>query len=52
MEVSACVRELALSHIHKECKVAEEVCSDDWLVNVCDQEYPLEVAAKTEVERE
>ena len=32
--------------------MAEKVCSDDWLLDVCDQEYPLEVAAKTEVERE
>ena len=49
--MSGCVRELVLSHVHQECKVPEETCSDDQLLDVCDKEYPLEVATKTEVER-
>jgi hypothetical protein len=51
MEVSGRVHELALSHIDQESKVPKEVCSDDQLRDVCDKEYPLEVTAKTEVER-
>ena len=49
-KVSGRVRELVLSHVHQECKVPEEVCSDDRLLDVCNKEYPLEIVTKTKVE--
>ena len=50
MKARGRIRQLVLSHVHQESKVPEEVCSDDWLLDVGDDEYPLEGAAKAEVE--
>ena len=49
--MSGRIYDLVLSHVHQKSKVPKEVCSDDGFLDVSDEEYPLEVAAETEVER-
>ena len=46
------VNEFGMSHVNSESLVCEEISSQDWFLNISDDENPWERASKTEVEGE
>ena len=38
--MGGCVRQLALTHVNQESEVPKEVCTDDGLLDISDNEYP------------